>query len=86
MDNQLEWQKVRSEPGPDLGILSVRFDWLKHPTEDRTLKRLVLESGDWINVVALTEDGKSVMGSRWVLYNPTRRFIRICVTTFLREA
>ena len=61
MDNQLEWQKVRSEPGPDLGILSVRFDWLKHPTEDRTLKRLVLESGDWINVVALTEDGKSVM-------------------------
>lgn len=61
MDNQLEWQKVRSERGPDLGILNVRFDWLKHPTEDRTLKRLVLESVDWINVVALTEDGRSVM-------------------------
>lgn len=61
MDDQLEWQKVRSEPGPDLGILNVRFDWLKHPTEDRTLKRLVLESVDWINVVALTEDGQSVM-------------------------
>ena len=57
MDNQLEWQKVRSEPGPDLGILTVRFDWLKHPIEDRTLKRVVLESVDWINVVALTEDG-----------------------------
>lgn len=61
MDDQLEWQKVRSEPGPDLGILNVRFDWLKHPTEDRILKRLVLESVDWINVVALTEDGQSVM-------------------------
>ena len=61
MDNQLEWQKVRSEPGPDLGILTVRFDWLKHPIEDRTLKRVVLESVDWINVVALTEDGQSVM-------------------------
>jgi 8-oxo-dGTP pyrophosphatase MutT (NUDIX family) len=61
MDDQLEWQKVRSEPGPDLGILNVRFDWLKHPTEDRILKRLVLESVDWINVVALTEDGRSVM-------------------------
>ena len=61
MGNQLEWQKVRSEPGPDLGILTVRFDWLKHPIEDRTLKRVVLESVDWINVVALTEDGKSVM-------------------------
>ncbi|MCH2353468.1 MAG: NUDIX hydrolase [Pseudomonadales bacterium] len=61
MDDQLEWQKLRSESGPDLGILNVRFDWLKHPTEDRTLKRLVLESVDWINVVALTEDGQSVM-------------------------
>ena len=61
MDDQLEWQKVRSEPGPELGILNVRFDWLKHPTEDRILKRLVLESVDWINVVALTEDGRSVM-------------------------
>ena len=61
MRDQLEWRKVRSEPGPDLGILNVRFDWLKHPTEDRTLKRLVLESVDWINVVALTEDGRSIM-------------------------
>jgi 8-oxo-dGTP pyrophosphatase MutT (NUDIX family) len=61
MDDQLEWQKLRSEPGADLGILNVRFDWLKHPTEDRILKRLVLESVDWINVVALTEDGRSVM-------------------------
>jgi len=61
MGDQLEWQKVRSEPGPNLGILNVRFDWLKHPIEDRTLKRLVLESVDWINVVALTEDGRSIM-------------------------
>lgn len=61
MEDQLEWQKLRSESGPDLGILNVRFDWLKHPTEDRILKRLVLESVDWINVVALTEDGQSVM-------------------------
>jgi 8-oxo-dGTP pyrophosphatase MutT (NUDIX family) len=61
MEDQLEWQKLRSESGPDLGILNVRFDWLKHPTEDRTLKRLVLESVDWINVVALTEDRQSVM-------------------------
>ena len=61
MGDQLEWHKVRSEPGPNLGILNVRFDWLKHPIEDRTLKRLVLESVDWINVVALTEDGRSIM-------------------------
>ena len=65
MDDQLEWQKVRSEPGPDLGILNVRFDWLKHPTEDRILKRLGLESVDWINVVALTEDGRSGMGEQY---------------------
>ena len=61
MQEKLEWQKVRSESGPDLGILNVRFDWLRHPTADRTLKRLVLKSVDWVNVVALTSDGQSVM-------------------------
>lgn len=57
----LDWQRMRSERGPALGILDVRFDWMRHPAGAPVLKRLVLESVDWINVVALTPDGLSVM-------------------------
>ena len=57
----LVWKKVRSERGEDLGILQVRHDWLQHPSGERTLKRLVLDSVDWINVAAITADGRSVM-------------------------
>ena len=58
---KLDWQRVRSERGPALGILDVRFDWMRHPAGAPVLRRLVLESVDWVNVVALTEDGKSIM-------------------------
>lgn len=57
----LVWDRVSSEAGPDLGLLKVRYDWMRHPTGERTLKRLVLESVDWVNCVALTKAGQSVM-------------------------
>ena len=60
-DSDLIWQRERSEPGPDLRILSVRHDWMRHPNGEPLLKRLVLESVDWINIVALTPNGLSVM-------------------------
>ena len=53
----LIWDRVSSEPGPDLGLLRVRYDWMRHPTGQHTLKRLVLESVDWVNCVALTTSG-----------------------------
>jgi len=58
---KLDWEKVRSERGPNLGILDVRFDWMRHPHDGTVLKRLVLESVDWVNIVALTPVGLSVM-------------------------
>ncbi|MCY4093973.1 MAG: NUDIX hydrolase [Gammaproteobacteria bacterium] len=60
-DSTLTWTKVRSERGENLNILQVRHDWLEHPTSKAVMKRLVLESVDWINIVALTPDDKSVM-------------------------
>ena len=59
--DELIWDRVSSEPGPDLGLLRVRYDWMRHPTGGHTLKRLVLESVDWVNCVALTSSGHSVM-------------------------
>lgn len=55
------WRTVRTEPGENLNILQVRHDWLEHPTSKQVMKRLVLESVDWINVVALTPSNESVM-------------------------
>ena len=60
-EDELIWDRVSSEPGPDLGLLRVRYDWMRHPSGGHTLKRLVLESVDWVNCVALTSSGHSVM-------------------------
>lgn len=59
--DQLTWQRTASERGPDLGLLQVRYDWMRHPVSGHELKRLVLESVDWVNCVALTPAGQSVM-------------------------
>lgn len=48
------WTKVASERGPDLYVCRARFDTLTHPRSGRDLRRLVLETPAWVNVVALT--------------------------------
>lgn len=60
-EKNLIWDRVSSRAGPNLGLLQVRYDWMRHPNNERTFKRLVLESVDWVNCVALTKDGVSVM-------------------------
>ena len=55
------WERVSSRPGPDLIVFRSRFDRLKHPRSGKELDRLVLESTDWVNVVALTEEGRVVV-------------------------
>ncbi len=60
-EHNLIWEKQSSEQGEDLGILRVRHDWVRNPRTQSVLKRLVLESVDWVNIVALTPEGLSVM-------------------------
>ncbi|MGD8726999.1 MAG: NUDIX hydrolase [Gemmatimonadales bacterium] len=55
------WERIRSEPGPDLKLFRVRFDWVRNPRNAHTVKATVLESRDWTNVVALTPDEKLVV-------------------------
>ena len=57
----LRWEKVGSEAGPQLPLFRVRIDVMRHPQSAEPFQRLVLESVDWVNVVAVTRDGKSVM-------------------------
>lgn len=53
-DAPAPWTKVASEAGPELYVCRARFDTLTHPKSGRDLRRLVLETPSWVNVVALT--------------------------------
>lgn len=55
------WKRHRIERGPDLNILQVRFDWLRHPKSQKELKRLVLEANDWVNIIAITPENEIVV-------------------------
>lgn len=55
------WKRVHSEPGPELYVCRARFDTLTHPRSGRDLRRLVLETPAWVNVVALTPQGRLVV-------------------------
>ncbi len=55
------WQLVRSEQGPSLILFQARFDWVENPRTARSLKAIVLEAADWVNVVAVTHERKIVV-------------------------
>lgn len=55
------WKRERSETGPDLLIARARFDWVENPRTKETLRRLVLDTADWVNVVALTPERRVVV-------------------------
>lgn len=55
------WPHVASARGPDLLICRVRHDTLRNPRTGAELVRTVLETPDWVNVVALTTDRRLVV-------------------------
>jgi len=57
----LPWERLGSERGPDLRLFQVRHDDVRHPRSGAHLRRLVLETPDWVNVVARTDDGRFVL-------------------------
>ena len=60
-DEDLVWQRLDSRRGPELPLFDVRFDDMEHPQSGEVLSRVVLESVDWVNLVALNGRGESVM-------------------------
>lgn len=50
-----------SEPGPQIASFQIRYDWVKNPQNDKVGKRLVLQSADWVNIVALTVNQELVV-------------------------
>lgn len=60
-DDELRWRRLASQAGPELPLFDVRLDDMEHPASGEVLSRLVLSSVDWVNLVALTATGESVM-------------------------
>ncbi len=59
-DEQLVWEHSATEVGPDLILFRARFDTMTHPSSAEPMERVVLESPDWANVVALTPENQLV--------------------------
>lgn len=58
--DQKPWKLMRSEPGPELPIFKVRYDWLENPRNAAVLKAVVLDFPDWVSVAAITADNRIV--------------------------
>jgi len=48
------WKTLGSETGPGLKIFGSRFDHVENPRNGMRMKAVVIESEDWVNIVALT--------------------------------
>ena len=55
------WKKIESRHGESLTLFRPRFDVLEHPKSEQVFQRLVLETPDWVNVVALTRERRLVV-------------------------
>ena len=60
-DDVLRWKKMGSKAGPELPLFQVRYDTMQHPTSFEEFQRVVLETSDWVTVIAVTTDDKIVM-------------------------
>lgn len=55
------WQLIRSQAGPDLGLFRLRYDFLQDRRSAVEIRAVVLETPDWVDVVAVTPEGKIVV-------------------------
>jgi ADP-ribose diphosphatase len=60
-DGPRPWRRLSSEPQPDMLLFRPRWDTLVNPRTERSMRRLVLETRDWVNVVALTAERRLVV-------------------------
>lgn len=61
MSDGLDWALTERRYGDDLILFRARYDMRRHPHTAEVRERIVLESVDWVNVVAVAEDGDCVM-------------------------
>ena len=64
-NDDLRWTRLKSQPGPELPLFKVRIDTMQHPVSSEEFQRLVLETSDWVTVVAVPTDGNIVMVEKY---------------------
>jgi ADP-ribose pyrophosphatase len=57
----LDWEHLGSRYADNLILFQTRFDQMRHPISGRVFERIVLESVDWVNCVAIDQTGQLVM-------------------------
>jgi len=61
-DTELDWHKLDSRyEDAGLMLFEKRVDTMRNPSNNKTFDRIILESVDWVNVVALDGQGRSLM-------------------------
>jgi ADP-ribose pyrophosphatase len=61
-DSEIQpWKRVSSEPAGDFRIFKARWDRRVSPRTGRTHEFIVLDSLNWVNIVAVTPDQQLVM-------------------------
>lgn len=63
VDDELDWEHLDSSYDEEAGLIlfEKRMDRMRNPRNGQAFDRLVLESVDWVNVVALDSERRSVM-------------------------
>ena len=59
-DTPRPWEVIQSEQGPDLVLFRTRYDWVRNPSNSKLMKAVILETRDWVNIVAVTPEKKIV--------------------------
>lgn len=55
------WTEIERREGPPMPLFRPRTARVRHPRTGREFERLVLETSDWVNVVALTPSLRAVL-------------------------
>ncbi len=59
---ELDWHKLDTRyEDAGLMLFEKRIDTMRNPRNNKTFERIILESVDWVNVVALDNQGRSLM-------------------------
>ena len=55
------WKLIRQKSGPSLKVFASRIEYRLNPRNGKELECLILDSKDWVNIVALTKEKEVVL-------------------------
>lgn len=59
------WKTTLGGVEPSMLLFRPRYDQVEHPRTGESFQRLVLDTPDWVNVVARTKDGQYVLAKQY---------------------